>query len=277
MVELLNEARHFPAYNGPAVVVPDHRFILGMRVDATSYERAAYQVINWADRQESRYVCVSTVHMVMEAHDQPAFQRVVNNADLVTSDGMPLVWSLKALGVSNPSRVYGPTLTPIVCQAAAGAGIPVGFYGGSPEVLDRMLVELERRFPNLQVVYRHSPPFRPLTTEEEAAELEELRASGARILFVGLGCPKQERWMAAHRGQLDAVMLGVGAAFDFLAGNKRQAPAGVQRLGLEWLFRLVTEPRRLWKRYLYNNPRFVVLFATQLVRGRFALLEGRVS
>lgn len=277
MVELLTRTTSYPPYSGPAAGQTDHRFILGMRVDATSYERAAYQVVDWADRHESRYVCISTVHMVMEAHDQPAYQRIVNAADLVTSDGMPLVWGLKALGVASASRVYGPTLTPIVCQAAAGAGIPVGFYGGSSDVVDRMVEELERRFSRLKVVYRHSPPFRQLTAEEEASELEEMRASGARILFVGLGCPKQERWMAAHRGQLDAVMLGVGAAFDFLAGNKRQAPALVQQLGLEWLFRLATEPRRLWKRYLYNNPRFVILFVAQLVRGRIALVDGRVS
>ena len=277
MAELAGETTAFGALREPEAFPPDHRYILGMRVDATSYQRAAEQVVEWANRQESRYVCVSTVHMVMEAHDQPAFQRMVNNADMVTSDGMPLVWSLKALGVSDASRVYGPTLTPIVCRAAAEAGIPVGFYGGSDAVLDRMLGTLADRFPDLKVVYRHSPPFRALTSDEEARELEEIRASGARIIFVGLGCPKQERWMASHRGQLDAVMLGVGAAFDFLAGNKRQAPARVQRLGLEWLFRLVTEPRRLWKRYLYNNPRFVVLFATQLVRGRLSMIEGRVS
>lgn len=277
MVELLSEAGALSAFREPEASPPDYRYILGMRVDATSYERAARQVVEWSQSRESRYVCVSTVHMVMEAHDRPEFQRVVNDADLVTSDGMPLVWSLKALGVSSASRVYGPTLTPIVCQVAAEAGIPVGFYGGSEAVLDRMLDGLEQRFPELKVVYRHSPPFRSLTPDEEAQELEEIRASGARIVFVGLGCPKQERWMAAHRGQLDAVMLGVGAAFDFLAGNKRQAPAPVQSLGLEWLFRLVTEPRRLWKRYLYNNPRFVVLFATQLLRGRLSMVEGRVS
>ncbi|MBX5445307.1 WecB/TagA/CpsF family glycosyltransferase [Sphaerobacter sp.] len=244
------------------------RRILGMRVDATSYAAAAEQVITWAKAGESRYVCVSTVHMVMEGHDRAEFQRIVNAADLVTPDGMPLVWGLKLLGIPSATRVYGPDLTPVVCERAAREGVPVGFYGGTPEVLDRMIANLTARYPGLQVVYRHSPPFRPLTAEEEAREIEEIRASGARILFVGLGCPKQEQWMAARRGRIDAVMLGVGAAFDFLAGTKRQAPDLIQSLGLEWLFRLATEPRRLWRRYLYNNPRFVVLFAAQILKGR---------
>lgn len=244
-----------------------HR-ILGMRVDATSYDAAAEQVITWAKAGESRYVCVSTVHMVMEGHDRAEFQRIVNAADMVTPDGMPLVWGLKLLGIPSATRVYGPDLTPVVCEYAAREGVPVGFYGGTPEVLDRMIANLTARYPGLQVVYRHSPPFRPLTAEEEAREIEEIRASGARILFVGLGCPKQEQWMAARRGRIDAVMLGVGAAFDFLAGAKRQAPDLIQSLGLEWLFRLATEPRRLWRRYLYNNPRFVVLFAAQVLKGR---------
>lgn len=244
------------------------RRILGTRVDATSYDAAAEQVIRWAKAGESRYVCVSTVHMVMEGHDRSEYQRIVNGGDLVTPDGMPLVWGLKLLGIRSASRVYGPDLTPIVCTYAAKAGIPVGFYGGAPETLTRMIAKLTERFPDLQVVYHHSPPFRELTEEERAAEIAEIRASGARILFVGLGCPKQERWMAERRDEIDAVMLGVGAAFDFIAGNKRQAPAFLQSLGLEWLFRLVTEPRRLWRRYLYNNPRFLVLFMAQLLRGQ---------
>lgn len=255
-----------PAVAERATAGVPSRAVLGMRVDATSYEHAAELVAGWARRAESRYVCVSTVHMVMEAHDDAAFREIVNAADLVTPDGMPLVWGLRLLGAAAATRVYGPDLTPIVCERAAREGIPVGFYGGSPEVLERMVANLRDRYPDLRVVYRHSPPFRPLTAEESERELAEIRESGARILFVGLGCPKQERWMAERRGSIDAVMLGVGAAFDFLAGSKRQAPAVIQSLGLEWLFRLATEPRRLWRRYLYHNPRFLGLFAAQLVR-----------
>lgn len=242
------------------------RRILGMRVDASTYDRTGETITGWARRGESRYVCVSTVHMVMEAHDDPGYRQVVNDADMVTSDGMPLVWGLRMLGARIAQRVYGPDLTLHVCERAAREGIPVGFYGSSESVLSAMVDRLRQEYPALQVVYRHSPPFRALQPEEIDQEIAEIQESGARILFVGLGCPKQERWMHARRGRIKAVMLGVGAAFDYVAGSKAQAPDGVQALGLEWLFRLVTEPRRLWRRYLYNNPRFVGLFGLQLAR-----------
>ncbi len=238
--------------------------IVGLRVNALDYGRAVEQFTSWARAGESRYVCVATVHMVMEGHDDPAFQRIVNQADTVTSDGMPLVWGLRLQGFRDAQRVYGPDLTVELCQAAARDGIPVGFYGSSDDVLDQLVDELHRRFPALQVVYRHSPPFRALTAQEAECETEEIRVSGARILFVGLGCPKQERWMSTHRGQIDTVMIGVGAAFDFIAGSKRHAPRWMKAAGLEWLFRLVSEPTRLWRRYVYHNPRFVLLFARQL-------------
>jgi N-acetylglucosaminyldiphosphoundecaprenol N-acetyl-beta-D-mannosaminyltransferase len=245
------------------------RRIVGLRVDATSYAHAGHEILRWARQGESRYVCIATVNNVIEAHDDPGYQQIIEAADLVTPDGMPLVWGLRLLGVAGATRVYGPDLTPVVCQLASEQGVPVGFYGGSEDVLGTLTARLERRFPGLRVVYRSSPPFRPLTPEEQRQTVEDLQRSGARILFVGLGAPKQERWMAAHRGRVDAVMLGVGAAFDFLAGRKRQAPGLVQRLGLEWLFRLVHEPRRLWRRYLYRNPRFVALFAAQLLKERW--------
>jgi N-acetylglucosaminyldiphosphoundecaprenol N-acetyl-beta-D-mannosaminyltransferase len=188
-------------------------------------------------------------------------------ADLVTPDGMPLVWGLRLLGVPDASRVYGPDLTLLVCEEAARQGIPVGFYGGHDDVLDDLTATLWRRWPELRVAYRWSPPFRALTDEEEARVTDELLRSGTRVLFVGLGSPKQERWMADHR-HLPVVMIGVGAAFDFLSGRKRQAPRALQGLGREWLHRLAHEPRRLWRRYLYRNPRFVALFAAQLLRER---------
>lgn len=240
------------------------RYILGMRVDGTSYPDAIRRVLAWARAGESRYVCVATVHMVMEAYDDPSFRQAVNRADLVTPDGMPLVWMLRLLGVRDQQRVYGPDLTVHVCRAAALESVPVGFYGGHPDALDALVRNLENRFPRLQVAYAWSPPFRPLTEEEDARVVEEINGSGTRILFVGLGCPKQERWMASHRGRVRAVMLGVGAAFDFHAGRVRQAPRWMHGAGLEWLFRLATEPRRLWRRYAKHNPRFLVLALAQL-------------
>jgi len=230
-----------------------------------NYDEASEAVLNWARGAHSRYVCIACVNSVMEAHDSREFQKVLNGADLVTPDGMPLVWGLKALGAAEATRVYGPDLTPIVLRCAERERAPVGFYGGSQVALDRLLAVVGRRFPNLRIAYSYSPPFRPLSPAEDERVTREINASGARILFVGLSTPKQDWWMARHRGRVHAVMLGVGAAFDFLAGTKPQAPRWMMRAGLEWLFRFATEPRRLWKRYLKHNPRFVVLFALQLL------------
>ncbi|MBI4874645.1 MAG: WecB/TagA/CpsF family glycosyltransferase [Acidobacteria bacterium] len=242
--------------------------ILGTRVDPTSYTAVAAAVEGWVRAGQSRFVSVATVNNVMEAYDSPVFGRVMNSADLVTPDGMPLVWGLRLLGVPEATRVYGPDLTPELLGAAESREIPVGFYGGSPEVLKRLLEVVAGRFPRLRVAYAWSPPFRPLTAEEDESIVAEINRSGARVLFVGMSTPKQDLWMAEHRGSVQAVMLGVGAAFDFLAGVKPQAPRWMMAAGLEWLFRLATEPRRLWKRYLKHNPRFVVLFTLQLLGWR---------
>lgn len=246
------------------------RSILGMRVDATSYPDACRRVIHWAHRAESRYVCVATVNNVMESYDSAAFRRIMNAADLVTPDGMPLVWGLRLLGVPRATRVYGPDLTPLLLQAAEREGLPVGFHGAAPPVIHRLLEAVQRRFPSLRIGYACAPPFRPQTPEEDEETVRQIRRSGARILFVGLSTPKQERWMAAHRGRVPAVMLGVGAAFDFLAGVKPQAPRWMQSAGLEWLFRFASEPRRLWRRYLRHNPRFLAWFTLQVLASRAA-------
>lgn len=241
-----------------------HRHILGVRVDATTYAGAARQILAWAQAGESRYVCCAAVNNVMVAHEDPDYAQVMAAADLVTSDGMPLVWTLRALGLRGASRVYGPDLTLALFEQAAETGLPVALYGGTPPLLAR----LRSRFPDLNVVYAEGPPFRPPTPEEAARTAQGLAQSGARIVFVGLGSPKQDRWMHAHRGRIPAVMLGVGAAFDFLAGAKPQAPRWMQRLGLEWLFRLTTEPGRLWRRYLKQNPRFAFLALLQIAKAR---------
>ncbi|MFB0516187.1 MAG: WecB/TagA/CpsF family glycosyltransferase [Candidatus Neomarinimicrobiota bacterium] len=238
-------------------------------MDYTTYDQATRQILDMAHDGRGGYVCVCTVHMVMEGHDDPEFQRIVNGADLVTPDGMPLVWGLKLLGVREAERVYGPTLTPVVCREAAKQEVMVGFYGGTEEVLSLMQTNLKARYPSLEIAYAYSPPFRSLTAEESGQVVKDIQASGAKILFVGLGCPKQERWMASYKERLPGVvMLGVGAAFDFIAGMKPQAPGWMQRAGLEWLFRLLTEPRRLWKRYIVHNPRFMLYFAQQLLGWR---------
>jgi N-acetylglucosaminyldiphosphoundecaprenol N-acetyl-beta-D-mannosaminyltransferase len=245
---------------------PSSRFILGVRTDCTSYSDAATQVLAWAGAGESRYVCISNVHVTMESYDSAEYRALVNGADLVTPDGMPLVWALRLFGLSTATRVYGPTLTEHVLRQAATADMPVGFYGSNPEVLERLLKACRARFPGLPVAYAYAPPFRQLTAAEDEAVVRDIHRSGLRILFLGLGCPKQERWMASHRPRVRAVMLGVGAAFDFLSGVKPQAPAWMQGSGLEWAFRLASEPRRLWRRYAYHNPRFVALLAGQYLK-----------
>ncbi len=242
--------------------------ILGVRVDPTSYSAATAQIVAWATNHESRYVCVANVHMIMEAYDSPGFMNIVNAADLTTPDGMPLVWTLRRLGHPDQERVYGPELTLRLTAAATQGDISIGFYGGAPETLRRLIDVFTRRFPSVKIAYFSSPPFHLLTPEEDQQVIRDINVSGARILFVGLGCPKQERWMAEHKGKIRAVMVGVGAAFDFYAGTKRQAPALLQNLGLEWLFRLGQEPGRLWRRYLYHNPRFMGLVLAQILLRR---------
>lgn len=249
----------------PAV---ESRTIVDIRVDATNYNDAVARIVEWARQGASKYICVAAVNNVMEAHDAASFRVAMNQADLVTPDGMPLVWGLRALGVRGATRVYGPDLTPLILEAAAEAGVAVGFYGGAPDVLGALLKTVRSRWPSLRIAYSYSPPFRPLNEIDEAKVVRDINASGAQILFVGLGCPKQELWMARHRGRVPPVMVGVGAAFDFLAGKKKQAPSFMQKTGTEWMFRLASEPRRLWRRYLQHNPRFVALFGAQLLRAR---------
>lgn len=245
---------------------PEHRHIIDMRVDSTSYEDATTRIIDWAKQPESKYVCVANVHMVMETYDSPTFAKIVNDADLVTPDGMPLVWGLSALGIENASRVCGPILTLAVCEAAAETNTPIALYGGTPESLVAFNTFLKTQYPNIEIACQISPPFRELTAEEDATYTAQIVASGAKVLFVGIGCPRQEIWMAEHQDRIPAVMLGVGAAFNFHSGRVKHAPMWVQKIGFEWLFRLIMEPRRLWKRYFKHNPRFIFLFLRQLVR-----------
>jgi N-acetylglucosaminyldiphosphoundecaprenol N-acetyl-beta-D-mannosaminyltransferase len=253
--------RRSPADRGQVLA---SRRVLGMRVDATSYAETADAVIERAESGAGGMVCVATAHMAIECLDDPRLRRAVNSADRVTPDGMSLVWALHRLGVASATRVYGPSLLPILCARAEARGLAVGLYGGTPRVLDALQAELRRRFPALRIPFAWSPPFRALDPEEDAAVRDAIEASGVRILFVGLGCPKQERWMAEHREGLPCVLVGVGAAFDFLAGAKPQAPRWMRGAGLEWLFRVGAEPRRLWRRYLFGNARFLYHF---LLRG----------
>lgn len=239
--------------------------ILDIKIDETSYVDATRRVQSWAQSGESRSVYAANVHSIMEAYDDREFKKILNRADLVAPDGMPLVWMMRLKGVKTQQRTYGPTLMLHVMELAAYEGIPVGFYGGAPTTLATLVERMKTIYPDLQVNYIFSPPFRPLSGEEAVQIRQQINSSGVRILFVGLGCPRQEYWIDAQRGLIPTVMIGVGAAFDFHAGSKPQAPSWMQQLGLEWFFRLLTEPRRLWKRYLHHNPRFMFLAIADLL------------
>ncbi len=220
-------------------------------------------------------VCACNVDMLVQSYRDQSFRRQLSDADLVLPDGVPLVWLLRRSGIAGAERVAGPDLMLDVCAAAATSGIPIGFYGGREEVVAACAASLLDRFPGLEISLRISPPYRTLTSDEDDEIRQLIVGSGVRILFVALGCPKQERWIHRHR-DLPVVMLGVGAAVDFHAGSVRRAPLWMQRNGLEWLFRLGMEPRRLWRRYLVGNSLFLALVATEAAqRSTWAALRSR--
>jgi N-acetylglucosaminyldiphosphoundecaprenol N-acetyl-beta-D-mannosaminyltransferase len=244
------------------------REILGVPLAITDYDRT----LDWIDRavadRRRGYVCVAAVHTVMACREDPELRAAVLSADFTVPDGQPLVWALNALGHDLPDRVYGPELMDRACARAARTGTRHYLYGGRNQgALAELARTLRLRHPGLKVVGGHCPPFRPLSDAEEDALADEINRSGADVVWVGIGVPKQEKWMARMRDRLDApVLVGVGAAFDFHAGLVPQAPDALQRLGLEWAFRLLQEPRRLWRRYLRYNPRFVTGFMRQYLR-----------
>ena len=256
--------------------------VLGLRVDVLESDEAERLVSGWmADpAPRARVVCAANVHMVMTAWDDHGFRQLVNEADAVVADGQPVVWAQRLLGGSQRRRVrMTPDLVLRLFGAAESAGRAVGLYGGTPQTLAVLVGGLGRHFPGLRVPFAYAPPFRPLTEEEDDSVVAEIRAAGVDLLFVGVGCPKQERWMAEHRSRLACVMVGVGAAFDLLGGRTRQAPPWMRDSGLEWVFRLCQEPRRLWRRHLLNDPRYLALIAREAwrlrVRGRVRTAPGR--
>jgi N-acetylglucosaminyldiphosphoundecaprenol N-acetyl-beta-D-mannosaminyltransferase len=240
------------------------------------------QTLQWIDsmvaERERGYVCVCNVHTVMASQEDLELRAALLNASLNVPDGQPLVWAMNALGQSLRDRVYGPELMTRACARAAATGQRFFLYGGrNQDALTQLEVSLRRRFPGINIVGAYAPPFRRLTHEERIAVAEDINGSDAEVVWVGIGVPKQEKWMAALRPYLEApVLVGVGAAFDFLAGLVPQAPPVLQKAGLEWAYRLTQEPRRLWRRYLRYNPRFVAAFARQLAAHRAAGEKSRI-
>lgn len=239
-------------------------YVLKTFIDALDWDRAVDQVRLWANRRESRYICICNAHSVVTASGDQEFQRILSDADMATPDGAPVAWVLRRTGFPDQERINGPDLMLRYCAVAEKTGESLYLYGASPETLKALVESLYVRFPALKIAGTHSPPFRELTEDENTRIVEDINGSGASTVWVGLGCPKQERWMSANRGRVAAVMIGVGAAFDYHAGNIRRAPLWFQNHGLEWLFRLLMEPRRLWKRYLVTNSLFAAKALTQL-------------
>lgn len=248
--------------------------ILGVGISAINIDVALETIEGWIARRESHYVCVTPVHSVMECQREPDLRRIFNASGLTTPDGVPLVWLCRIKGHRHVDRVYGPDLMLALCQRSVTRGYRHFFYGGAEGVPEQLAASLQHCFPGLTVAGTYSPPFRPMTPDEDDEVVRTINDSSPDVVWVGLGSPKQEQWMADHVGRVKApVLIGVGAAFDFLTGRKRQAPRWMQRSGLEWLFRLLTEPRRLWRRYLVNNPLFVLLVLAQTLGLRRYSLE----
>ncbi len=267
-------ARPRPASSlpAPAFSAPDTVDVLGVPLAHIDYEAT----LDWIDAtvagDERRYICVAATHTVMACREDDELRRAVMRSDLTVPDGQPLVWAMNAFGADLQDRVYGPELMARACQRAAKTGTRMFLYGGRNQgALVQLAYNLRTRYPGLQIVGGHAPPFRSLSAREEEDIAHEIDRSRADVVWVGIGVPKQEKWMAAMRDRLNApVLVGVGAAFDFHAGLVPQAPSWMQESGLEWLFRLASEPRRLGRRYLRYNPRFVTGFTRQWVGHRRA-------
>lgn len=262
----------------PELAVPPPTVdVLGVPVALTDYERT----MDWMDatiqERGKGYICVAATHTLVAVQDDPDLRAAVMGASMVVPDGQPVVWAMNALGHRQPHRVYGPDLMAHYCERSARTGTRMFLYGGRNQgALVQLALNLRTRFPGLRIVGGYSPPFRELEPAEIDAIVDEINAAKPDVVWVGIGVPKQEKWMATMRDRLEApVLVGVGAAFDFHAGLVPQAPSWMQNAGLEWLFRLAQEPRRLWRRYLTYNPRFVVGFVRQLMRER--LLRRRFA
>ena len=248
---------------------PKELILLGTRIASVTYEEAVALIMEKAGAEQAHaYVCACNVHTVSMARWKETYRRILNGAFLAVPDGKPLVWAHRVLGGRNiKDRVYGPTLMLHLCEAAGQCGMPIYLYGGAAGVAEKLTHVLKAKFPKLKIAGAYSPPFceRERSEDDPALlkEIADINSSGARLVFVALGAPKQEMFMARHAARINPVQIGVGAAFDFHSGRVRQAPMWLQNAGLEWLFRLCCEPRRMWRRYVYYNPYFMIRLALQ--------------
>lgn len=248
--------------------------LFGLDLSVGSFGEHVAAIVDRGRAHRSSYVCCVNVHMCMEAQADPAFAAVVNGADLATADGMPIRHSIRRFSGRAQERVAGNDLMPAVMAAAEREGLSIWLHGGEEHVLAAIVQKAAREYPKLLIAGTYAPPYRPATSEELDQEAARITASKAHIVFVSLGCPKQEKWMATMKGKVPAVMLGVGGAFLLYAGVDKRAPRWMRDLSLEWLYRLWLEPGRLWKRYLTTNSAFVWLYAKELVRSRRTAVQG---
>lgn len=232
-------------------------YVLDSFIDASTWEDTLGRIVSWGAQRQSRYITLCNVHSVVTASQDTAFGTVIRQADMALPDGAPVAWAMRRQGFDKQQRINGPDLMWRYLAIAERIGQTVYFYGSTEATLDKLRTRLAQQFPNLRIAGTLSPAFRELTAEEDQAHVDAINQSGAHVVFVGLGCPKQESWMAQHRGRIQAVMIGVGAAFDYHAGTIKRAPSWMQKSGLEWLHRLASEPRRLAKRYFQTNTVFV--------------------
>lgn len=241
--------------------------MLGVRIDALQIPEVIEKFEEWIrEKRRSHFVSLTNVNNVMEARKDPAFRKIQDSADLSLPDGMPLVWMGRLHGHRLRRRVYGPDLFLDFCGQTHGKGYSHFFYGGAPGIGKQVAEKMQRRFPGIKIAGVHSPPFRQLSQREDAFVVKMINQAAADVLWVGLGCPKQERWIYEHRNRLRApVIAGIGQAFDIYAGRSRQAPGWMREHGLEWLFRLCSEPRRLWRRYLIYNTAFILNLLFEMV------------
>lgn len=243
--------------------------LFGVGISVTDYEEATTTILQAAVQGIPAIVSCHAVHALMTASGDPSLGAKANTFELVSPDGQPVRWAMNLLhGTQLVDRVYGPNLMLRLCHGAARAGIPIYLYGGTPIVAERLQANLRRLYPKLQIAGWEAPPFRPLLPEEDQAVVERIQRSGAGLVFIGLGCPKQDLFAYEHRERLQAVQVCVGAAFDFHAGVKKMAPGWMQRRGLEWLYRVCQEPGRLWRRYLVTNSLFLMKLAMAFARSR---------
>lgn len=251
------------------------KHVLGTWIDALGWDEAVEQVVRWGASCASRYICICNVHSVVTATSDMEFRRALDNADLATCDGAPIAWALRRLGFPGQQRIAGPDLMWRYLRRAEKLGHKIYLYGSTDATLYRLRDRLAREFPGIAVAGMHAPQFGPSISINDQADVAAINSSGANVVFIGLGCPKQEKWMAAHQGSIKAVMIGVGAAFDYHSGTVRRAPVWLQDHGLEWCYRLASEPRRLLRRYLVTNTLFVIGISLQLLQNKLASMSHR--